>query len=361
MDRFDIDNSVLYYPTIEFQDETWLKCALCIWDTVVRIVPPGYLPRDSEEVSQAVEAGAIDNLRLTKEDLAQTADRFEQFWHAVPFIPAGAEGPDDYDVRLHRDKIDARIQPILETLSTRIDTDGWLRLNSRLADSYMLFLSEEVSRRRAIPKLTDSSDMFAVIHYFMNDGNFDKQLYDDTKNECCASLVLETILPHGLESTSITEVLNLRNTLQKERKAFRRCVSDFVETIAIVEEHERAKKLAVRFAEELSQEKQRTKKILVDIGKQAIQGLLIVGLPTTLTALGTLAVGNNDLTVPCSLGAGIVGVIATVADATRSRRKKWVSSEAAYYLQLSKRMGGMKGVKLSYPRFDYLFNEYIND
>ena len=32
--------SILYYPTIEFQSDTWLKAAICVWEKIYRIVPP---------------------------------------------------------------------------------------------------------------------------------------------------------------------------------------------------------------------------------------------------------------------------------------------------------------------------------
>jgi hypothetical protein len=42
--------SILYYPTIEFQSDTWLKAAICVWEKIYRIVPPSYKPHDSDEV-----------------------------------------------------------------------------------------------------------------------------------------------------------------------------------------------------------------------------------------------------------------------------------------------------------------------
>ena len=50
----------------EIQDETWLKSALCIWDVVYRIVPAGYTPKDSDEVAEAVQAGVVKNIKLTR-------------------------------------------------------------------------------------------------------------------------------------------------------------------------------------------------------------------------------------------------------------------------------------------------------
>ncbi len=356
-----IDNDVLYYPTIEFQDETWLKAALCIWDRVYRIVPPEYVPKDSDEVLQAIESGAVLDLRLSTEDLQATAQRFEQFWAQVPQIPAGAGGRAEYVVRLHREKIDQRIRPILEALSASIDQKGWMRLSSRLANSYMLFLSEEVSRRRAMPKLTDSADMYAIIHYFMNDGNFDMSLYDTTKTECSCSLLLETMLPKGLEAIAMREVLKLRIAQEHGRKAFRASVSDFADALSRVEDRSRAQQLATDFAQEITDHNEELRDVLADIGKTTVLSTLIVGVPVAVPALVSSPGGNDILGVSAGLFATGLSIVATVADVARNRRKQWNSHEAAYYLELQRRFGKEKGLRLSHYNVHDLFNEFIND
>lgn len=92
MDYADVTDSVLYYPTIEFQDEVWIKSALCVWYLIYRIVPEEYRPCDSYAVAEAAAAGAIVDLNISRADLEKCASAFEQFWETVPVIPAGVEG-----------------------------------------------------------------------------------------------------------------------------------------------------------------------------------------------------------------------------------------------------------------------------
>ena len=40
--------SILYYPTIEFQSETWVKASLLFWDKIYRIVPANYSGKNGE-------------------------------------------------------------------------------------------------------------------------------------------------------------------------------------------------------------------------------------------------------------------------------------------------------------------------
>jgi hypothetical protein len=57
-------NSILYYPTIEFQSDTWLKAAICVWEKIYRIVPSSYRPVDSDEVKEAIDAGLVESIML---------------------------------------------------------------------------------------------------------------------------------------------------------------------------------------------------------------------------------------------------------------------------------------------------------
>ena len=68
-----MNNKILYYPTIEFQDETWLKASLCIWDKVYRIVPSTYRPMDSDEVKIAIDNNFVEDIIISEQELSQTA------------------------------------------------------------------------------------------------------------------------------------------------------------------------------------------------------------------------------------------------------------------------------------------------
>jgi len=71
--------SILYYPTLEFQSETWVKASLLFWDKIYRIVPTSYNTRDSDEIKIAISNGFIEDIELTDKDLRHTADKFESF------------------------------------------------------------------------------------------------------------------------------------------------------------------------------------------------------------------------------------------------------------------------------------------
>jgi hypothetical protein len=357
-----LSSNVLYYPNIEFFDETWVKSTLCIWEKIYRIVPRSYTPKDSDEIKEAIDAGLIENISLKPEDLSATADEFEKFWESVPVIPAGVEGWEEVEVKLHPEKVDARILPILQSLSNKIDPDGWLKLSPEVANTYMLFLAETISRRRRLPKLTDNSDMFSIMHYFVNDGNMDEFLYNDENNEATTSMVLTTLLPGGLKHHKMKTVLGFRSKFEAGRQSFRNLVMEFSEQVSKVEDKNYAQDLLYKFEQDL---KKTQNGILRDIGQSfddAKAAALSIGLPTTLTAIGAFA-GVGDPFDILRLGqAGFIGAVATLADVVRNRRNGWSSNDSSYYLQLNKVFkndGG--GIKLSIHRYDRIIEEFIND
>jgi len=355
-------SSVLYYPTIEFHDETWLKSALLTWEKIYRIVPVSYTPFDSDDVKRAIDIGCIENINLSKLDLTQTASSFQDFWDNVPFIPAALESTDDTEARLHPDKVDARIRPILDSLSKSIDPEGFLRLSPEIANAYMLLLSETISRRRQIPKLTDNPDMFAIMHYFANDGNFDEWLTNDASNEGTTTVVLENVLPDGISEMDMKEVIKFRNQFKSYREDFRNSIMSFTQQIALIEDQEFAQIEIDKFVKDLTITRESLSKAIANEGRKIISAGLSIGLPTTLTAIGILALGSTNPFTLSQIGtAGLIGAVATIADFKKSRRKKWSSNESLYYMQLHKVARSGNDFKIKVRSYEAILNEFIND
>ena len=356
------NSALLHYPTIEFFDDTWLRACLCIWDKIYRIVPPSYSPADSDEVKLAIDEGLVENIKLQKEDLSQTADLFETFWENVSFIPAGVEGYESVDVRLHPEKVDARIRPILESLSKKVDPNGWLSLSPEVANAYMLFLAETISKRRNIPKMTSNSDMFSIIHYFSNKGNFDELVYNEDQEETIAAIVLPAILPAGLEYTHMKEVLQFRRANNENRNNFRQLIANFSDELSKIEDKEHARHVAEEFRIGLEKNQHSFLKTAGKVLHELPLASISVGLPTTLTAIGAIALaGGNPYDFAKVSASCLIGIVASISDASRSIRKSWRSSESSYLLELNKMFYSEGKLKFTIPRFNRLFNEFVND
>lgn len=351
----------LYFPTIEFPDDGWLKGALCYWDKLYRIVPSSYKPKDSDEVKITQDAGVIETISITKGDLVETASKFEDFLNQTLFIPAGLRGFAEEPIRLHPEKVDERIRPQLEALAQQIDPDGFLNLSKRVVNSYMLFLAEVTSRRRGIPKITDSSDMFAVMQYFQNDGNFDEFCYTIEGEELIAALTLPCLVPRDIHTYSMERVITFHQRSAKGREAFRLAVSTFLDQLKGIKDRSFFEKRINEFDAQMRHVNDSLSEIIrsdfADIGF----GLVTVGLPMGMGTLGVLGLGTDAFT-PSVIGAGVsLGILATLADYMRNPRRRWSAREACYWISLHHSFPSANGVGVKIPKFDRVFEEFIND
>lgn len=352
-------NSTLYYPNIEFYDSTWLKASLLIYDKIFRIVPRTYSPDDSDEVKVAVDKNLLEDIHLSQSDLEKTAEEYEHFLSSVPTLPAAVEGYDN--VRLHEEKVDDRIRPILKALSAKIDPDGFLSVSPEVANTYMLYLANVVSRRRGITKLTDDPDMFSIMHYFANDGNFGEWIYNPDSKEVAASFLVPYILPKSIEFLSFNEIIKFRDKTQGAREAFKESLDDFIDKVSHVDDPDFLKKHADEFISKIEKGRDNIADRTKEFAKDIMYSLISVGLPTTFTALSIFSAGS-DIFDLSSIGKSCsIGAVASIADTTRSIRKEWKSSDSFYYLQLKKVFGDKTGVKFSTRNYHRVFEEFIND
>ena len=352
---------VLYFPSIEFYDDSWLKGALCHWDKIYRIVPPSYTPIDSDEVKEAVDAGLVESINLNEADLSDTADKFISFWETAPFVPAGFDGYGEEPIRLHPEKVDERIRSQLTALSSRIDSAGFLSLSKEIANSYMLFLSESISRRRALPKITDSSDMFAAINYFQQDGNFDEFIYNNEGEELIGTLTMTSLVPAGIGSYSMKRVVDFHKKSAEGRASFRDSVSGLIDELKGIEDREFLEVRLKQFDEGLRSSENSLSKLIKSEGADIGYALVTAGLPMMLASLGVLGLSGDPWDVKSLGTSAFIGVTAAVADHARSRRSQWTSKEASYWLSLNRAFEGNDGIELKVPRFDRRFEEFIND
>lgn len=354
-------SEVLYYPSIEFYDVSWLKGALCHWDKVYRIVPPSYTPRDSDEVKEAVDAGLIESINLTPGDLSDTTKKFKMFWDSSLFIPAGFEKDDEELIRLHPNKVDERIRSQLFALSHRIDQDGFQLLPRYIANSYMLFLSEAVSRRRLIPKITDNIDMFTALTYFQHDGNFDEAITNEDCEEITAALTLSSIIPSGIETYPMSKVIQFHQANREGREAFREAVAGLIDELKGIKDAEFFRKRITKFDEDLISSRKSITNALRINGLDFCYALVSVGLPMALSSLSIIALGTNPWSLQSLGGSAFLGVVAALADHARGRRQEWTSKEASYWFSLQSVFRSDKEARLKIPNFRYQFNEFIND
>lgn len=354
--KSSINNSILYYPSIEFIDDSFVKHLLCIWDTIYRIVPENYIPNDSSEVKTAVDEGLIKNIKLSKNDLEKAAFNFEDFITSCEFIPAGLEGYDEID--LHKDKVDARLYPYLESLAKSI-TGDWITLSKQVVNGYMLYLAKAISENRNIPKITDNSDIYSIMTYYENDGNFDEFVMTD-RDHYYSSLIIPTLIPGGVARVDIENILRFREKTKEGRDAFRNTINDFILELQKVKDIEHANIITENLKNNLLNSKSNIIEIGKNFFKNFIPSLLTIGVPTAITTLGLLGINSDPFALNNIKNAVFISAIASLAG-TFQKNKIWKPKDASYYLQLQNVYYDGYNYNFSIKSYSRIFEEFIND
>ena len=356
-------DGLLYYPTIEFQDETWLKSALIFWDKIYRIVPSGYSPNDSYEVDIAKSEGLIEDINLSAEDLKNTADTFEEFCEGLSFFPSGFDAS-TYEVRLHSDKIDDRLKPFFRQFSESVDKQGFYKIPENIANGYMFSLSDTVSKRRELSKLTDDPDMFTAMTYFDVEGNFDEYLTDEEAKDIYTTLIIENLVPADVRSVSIKRLIDLNRDSSEYKNEFKKRVSEFNQKLSKCEDKEFATKLIQNFRKEITEVNTSYNEILKTYFNDLKSSLIYVGVPVaSASILGSVFSSKSELfEVAYEIAKGItVGTVASITATGREVRKRWSSKKSNYYLELKKELTSSENARIKISNFSRRLDEFIND
>jgi len=329
-------NSLLYYPTIEFQNETWVKAALTFWDEIYRIVPSNYIVNDSDEIKIAVKEGFIKNIELNEADLSLTAKEFMDFCDTLKFYPDGFE-TSPYQIKIHENKIDSRLKPFFNDFSRDFTNDGFYVIPQELANGYMFFLSNTISKRRNIPKLTDNPDLFAAMSYFDVEGNFDELLYNDKSSEIYTNLMIENLIPADIESIAMSNILERSRSLINNKREFREIVSTFAEKINKIKDTTFAISEIEKFKLDLQGNQATRKEILSHFSANLRPSLLYVGFPTFLATMIKTLFSSGDVYDFETIMSGLfISGIASISRSGIKVSKLWNGNKSNYYLILKK-------------------------
>lgn len=212
-----------------------------------------------------------------------------------------------------------------------------------------------------MPKVTDSVEMFTAIAYFQHDGNFDEFVCNDEGRELVGTLALSSLIPSEIETYSMKRVLEFHKKSAEGRVAFRETVSQLIEELKDIKDRNFFEKRLQQFDEELRKSQMSVASALTTGGADLAYALITAGLPMAMGSLGIIGMLGDPWTMQ-SLGASaLFGVTATLADHARSRRTKWSSKEASYWLSLNSAFKSEKGVTMRLPNFHKGFEEFIND
>jgi hypothetical protein len=347
-------SSILYFPSIEFNDDAWVKSAALIWDHVYRIVPRGYSPKDSDEVKYAIDNDFVRDVNVNNQERTLTLNEFNAFTQSLELLPHGltSDGETSY---LYQDKVDERLYPKLAQEARHVFADGKLELPAGLARGYMLFLAKAVAERRGLALATDDADSWTVFSYFSEDGRFDEQTTDSTGSLQYGYLAMERLVPKNIGNIPMKDLMSFAKEKQSEKLSFRTSLQSFTERLQAVEDTQQRKQELADFCQDLEQQTDRLREVTRSfLSLEELANYFVRGLPMTFSIYSLYKADPFDLTrISTSI---LMGAVATIAQNKVLNNKPSVSPPS-YLLDIQRRAEKLQ----RFPAFHRAFEEFMND
>ena len=358
----DPSDYVLYFPSIEFQNDNWVKSSLLYWDKIYRIVPENYKPKDSKLILEAQEKGLIRNIILDEKETETTVDRFLKFIEKLEFLPAGLES-DEYSL-VHEDKIDSRLYSPLEKIYNIHNKNGWFKFPKELANSYIFYLATAVAKNRGgFSMSTDNPDNWVMSSFFTENGNFNDNTYDRNADGYYSSLILDSFIPADLSNVSMGSIVEFLDDEKEQKERFRSKVSNFTSSLSKCQNQETVSELIEDHLLEIENAKNDLKNSMTFMPnlKSCFYTCLMTGIPLATDALEYFTGGSQDPFNYYSMGGLLtVGAVAAYDNFSQAKANKKQNNFASYLVDVDKNFA-LKNKKGVYFNLGQSFNEFVND
>lgn len=231
-----MNNYVLYYPSIEFKDYSWLWRASLLYDRVYRIVPDGIIPNDPPNVQVLTESGELGIQIKPDSYLQQTSKEFTKLIDSGKSFDATYRrfSTNSY-TRLHFDKIEDSLREALIDNGKAIVDGDWLFVPKKFGDLYMTFLAENISVRNNLQLLTDEPTAWAGATVFKYKGELTPKT-DSDKVQQLATLTIRDFTPENILDIRPKDIVRFRERYRDERIRFMEAIQSSAQRISDCED-----------------------------------------------------------------------------------------------------------------------------
>ncbi len=254
-------------------------------------------------------------------------------------LPSGlrdnGDGSEDHRDRLHLDKVDYRLYPLLDKimdLSGLTRKDEWIELPPNFIRGYMYFLSQSIATDRRLVRSTDNLDAWSITPYFTERGNlpFEDIPYNKNDEGLYCSLIMENVLPKNMDEISASKIIDFNLARKEERKLFRDKVSDLVNIFPLIESKEQWNDevgLLLKEVEDAKCEYRKSQDFMHSGMPSAIFG---VGLP-----LGFTTLFSGEPSVKRITASFVLGAVSTITSYKKIKNDR-SPSLASYLVDIDK-------------------------
>lgn len=360
-----MQDSALYYPHINFDNQALIKSMSMFYDKIYRIVPNDYTPEDSFELQAILEdqkiGRPIDPLKYN-ESVSKEFIENVNIWNAAGLIPEDDEDELILD-RIHGDKADYAVKNLFHNLGYK-ESDNWFHIPQGLASNYMLFLSKYIAEKNNLQLITPDSNAFTATTYFRVDGEIDEGLlpYDihsmyNYNPFAIYSFVINNLTPENISEIPAHKIIEFREQRKDEIENFRNTINSLHHELQVLDDE-------LVIADKINSKIEDLKKAQDDYQKSADmikttgwRGFWFMGVPAAV-GMGAVFTSLPALSAAAAVGgmalSGLYNISATKEKLEELKNKKSIS----YLINLN----GLSYQKQNMNNKLYeKMHEYVND
>ena len=314
-----MNKSILYYPTIEFQQEDykWLIRASLFWDNIYRIVPDEYVPNDDNFIKALSSSGEIGQKIYTDEcyeEIRYATTAFLNDFRSL-ICDYNKDNPDWKDDSNQISRLNYSKSTYLffnelnrANLIAKSESD-WLYVPKFISDMYMTYLAKSIANKRGLDLSTQNSDAWMASSRI----KIDRDLYDEDEKlgrYVCFPIYIKDILPLDTDIDPYA-ILEFREDTKEQRNMFMLALQKFtfkLENVTSIDEMREIWNSECKTIEEhIRHYKSRANVLNITRWGGTIAGFISIGLDVAeiATANPAFAIGSA---VSSAIGLGIAEV-----------------------------------------------------
>lgn len=240
----------LYYPSIDIQDEEWLKSAILFWDEINTIVPASiknpYTSYSSQYLNYEgiVKPIVVDPSDKYVKEIGSNIWKFlnsDAGYKVINNFEYGITSHQSSAFRalLHTDKISPiLIRRIREFVKFIVDENGFYELDPGFVSFYMTLLANSISEDKSLALITNNSLNFRFSETLRFDSNTcelnDYYATHITKDIILKQGILTNFVIDNIkisESTTLQDILEFKKYHRDELARFRVNLSKLVDSV----------------------------------------------------------------------------------------------------------------------------------
>ncbi|MGP1385026.1 MAG: DUF6236 family protein [Thainema sp.] len=326
-----MNRTILYYPSIDILNSTWIKHALLYWDQISSIVPSDSYYSEEQpldpDMAFLLEKDVYrpispERLKNKRQAVREFNDELKSIVGSKSFKDSlGSKINWNFNFEIHYDKVTNDILPYLHRhgLAKETKDSSWLNVEQRTARVMMSILAKHIAL---------SDDQFVTVgtdNILDENFAFGKSSEHEINGIPCLDIRFFDCLPLPISSVSYSDILEFKQRYVSELYALREVFSDLENELSQAVSNREIAITLVKFKEKAEREVINLKKALDGFGIAAImgsaKGLMISRLPILLTSAEVARYVSSISSIPLSSSLGSVALVGSIEAALSIQKK----------------------------------------